>query len=88
MADSIDDTKSLQEAFELQAEKYKTAADICLKLANIMKNNEQNIEIDAGTHHIGITGPEDIFKELVEENIMYVSFNEDEEDDDDIDEEE
>jgi len=83
LANSIQDTTNLEQAFKLQAEKYKSAAEICLKLSNVMKNNEQYITVDAQTHSIMITGPEEIFKSLIEDETLS-----EEEFEDDIDEEE
>lgn len=83
LADSIDATETLHEAFIIQAKKYSDAANICWKLSEILKNNT-NVEIDAQTHHIGIHGPEEIFKDLLKSDILYESHNEE----DDIDEEE
>ncbi len=87
LSHSIQETKSLQEAFEKQAECYKLASDICLKISETIKNHEENINVVADTHYIGISGPTDILEKLVEDGTLDEEEN-DEDDDDDFDEEE
>lgn len=79
----------LRAAFEEQASRYDAAAQICRRMAGVAAETP-DLEIQADTHYIGVSGPSDRLDSLVREDFLSVTDYGDEEDweegdDDDVD---
>lgn len=65
LEDLVEDTETLSDAFEFQAEIFERAARFCRRAGKLSKS-ESNFKIDFGCHDgtIYFDGPENILKEL------------------------
>ena len=82
----LDDTENLADALEAHAEQMDAAAKQLRAIKKIVAG--QPVEVNAGTHHIGITGPEAVLEQLLAEELAEKDDLDDLEDDlDDLEDE-
>lgn len=82
----LETTPSAKEAFLKQAGAYEYCAEACKVLAEFVEKHPE-VEIDAQTHWLGLSGPEDLFADLLLQDIVYLAPGFDEEEDGDEDDE-
>lgn len=71
-------------AFELQAEHYEEAARMCRRMMGVAAELP-DLEVEAGTHYIGVQGPAERLEALVQEGLLStVEYDDEDEDDDDV----
>ncbi len=75
-------------ALKAYAETLESAAEILRTVAERIK--DQEVEINADTHFIGLTGPDELISQLIKDNLLEKSADEefDEDDEDTEDDEE
>jgi len=81
----LDSTKTKEEALEGHAEMLKDASEQLLQIRDIIEGQE--VDIYADTHHISISGDDDIMDKLIEANLAEEDEYDDDEDEEDDDEE-
>ena len=80
---------NVPEAFLGLAEQYEEAAAICRKVAGCLAEaNPKDIDVQADTHHIGITAPEKLMSSLVADETVREDEWEEEFEDEETDDQE
>jgi len=75
--------KISHKALRSHAEQMREVAAVLEAIATIVEKYPSNqVKLDAGTHHIGITGPTEMIKEIIEKGLAQAYPDLDDEDED------
>lgn len=77
---AIDETNTLEEAFEFQAAHYEAAAAMCHRMAQVVADTE-DISVETVGHYISVDGPIDRLEELHDQGLLCCCNDEETEDD-------
>ncbi len=94
----MDEHDDLIKGMRSYSDHLKDASQALEKIASIIAKDPENCEIDADTHMIAITGPDEIIDELINQELAELMdeedfdddeyFDDDDDDDEDFDEDE
>lgn len=83
----LNKAKNQKKAFEMQADRYISAAKICYGLAQITDLYPDFKVTFADTHEIQVSGPNAVLSKLVKNHILYIDVYDDENEDEDEEDE-